>query len=146
MRGSEHGLACRRTSPALGFPTKIVGGYPLAGPVSTARPSAFHLSKPPSSTATLSKPERSQHPPEPRRPHHGADAVEHHAIVGADAMAAERGLELAMRRHHEAQLRLLIGEFALQIEKIRAGNMPGLEGVGPGTARTDVAAAVASSR
>jgi hypothetical protein len=49
--------------------------------------------------------------------------------VGIDAVTSERSLELGHFRHHEAEFRLLVGEFALQIEKIRAGNMPGLEGV-----------------
>jgi hypothetical protein len=38
--------------------------------------------------------ERLQHPPEPRSPHHGADAVEHDASTLADAMTAECDLEL----------------------------------------------------
>ena len=42
--------------PALGFAVNVAGGYPLAAPVSIGRPSAFHLSKQPSSTAALSKP------------------------------------------------------------------------------------------
>ena len=48
------------------------------------------------------------------------------------AVTAERGLELRDRRHHEAQLGVWIGELALQIQKIRAGNMPGLERVPSG--------------
>ena len=44
-------------------------------------------------------------------------------------MTAERGLELGGGRHHEMQLDIGLGEFALQIEKIRARNMPGLESV-----------------
>ena len=76
--------------------------------------------------------ERFQHPPEPRRPHCGADRVQHDQAVGADPVAAERGLELRDGRHHETQFGILIGEFALQIEKIRARNMPGLEGVPSG--------------
>jgi hypothetical protein len=47
-------------------------------------------------------------------------------------MTAERGLELRDRRHHEVKRRVLVGKFALQIQKIRSGNMPGLEGVPPG--------------
>ena len=64
--------------------------------------------------------ERSQHPPEPRRPHHGADAVEHDARAVAEAVAAERRRELRRRRHHEAEFCGGVGELALQIEKIRA--------------------------
>ena len=44
-------------------------------------------------------------------------------------MRAERGFELRGGRHHEMKLDIRLGEFALQIEKIRARNMPGLEGV-----------------
>ena len=47
-------------------------------------------------------------------------------------MAAEGRLELRDVRHHEAKLGGLVGEFALQIEEIRAGNMTGLEGVASG--------------
>ena len=47
-------------------------------------------------------------------------------------MAAEGGLKLRDLRHHEVQLGGLVGELALQIEKIRARNMPGLKGVPPG--------------
>src|ERR1700742_3354755 len=42
--------------PLFGFAVNVAGLYPLAGPVSMARPSAFHLSNPPSSTAAFSKP------------------------------------------------------------------------------------------
>src|ERR1700730_14062533 len=42
--------------PDRGFAVKVAGGYPFAGPLSMARFSAFHLSKPPSSTDALSKP------------------------------------------------------------------------------------------
>ena len=41
--------------------------------------------------------ERFQHPPEPRGPHHGANAVQHDASALADAMTAECGLELLYR-------------------------------------------------
>ena len=44
-------------------------------------------------------------------------------------MAAERGLELRGIRHHEAELRVVIGELALQIEEIGAGHMAGLKTV-----------------
>ena len=47
-------------------------------------------------------------------------------------MAAERRLELRDIRHHEAKLGVGIGELALQIQKIRARNMPGLERVPSG--------------
>jgi hypothetical protein len=47
-------------------------------------------------------------------------------------MTAERGLKLRDGRHHEAKLRGGIGEFALQIQKIRSRNMPGFEGVSSG--------------
>ena len=47
-------------------------------------------------------------------------------------MTAERGLELRGRGHHEMKLGILIGELALQIEKIRARNMPGFERMSPG--------------
>jgi hypothetical protein len=42
--------------PRRGFAMKVAGGYPFAGPASMARLSAFHLSNPPSSTETFSKP------------------------------------------------------------------------------------------
>jgi hypothetical protein len=47
-------------------------------------------------------------------------------------MPSEGDLQLCRSRHHEAQLRVLLGEFALNIEKVRAGNMCGLERVQPG--------------
>jgi hypothetical protein len=76
--------------------------------------------------------QRAQHPPESRRPHRGADAVKHHLAVRADAMAAKRGLKLRGRRHHEVKRRVLVGEFALQIQKIRSRNMPSLKGTPSG--------------
>ena len=51
--------------------------------------------------------ERFEHPPEPRRPHRRADRVEHHPAVVADAVAAERRLELRDIGHHEAKLGIL---------------------------------------
>ncbi len=47
-------------------------------------------------------------------------------------MAAKRCLKLRDRRHHEAQLRVLVGEFALQIQKVRSRNMRSFEGVPSG--------------
>jgi hypothetical protein len=47
-------------------------------------------------------------------------------------VAAKRGFKLRDRRHHEVKLRVWIGEFALQIQKICARNMRGLEGVPSG--------------
>ncbi len=44
-------------------------------------------------------------------------------------MTAERILEIANIRHHEAKRCLGIGELALQIQKVRARNMTGFEGV-----------------
>ena len=49
-------------------------------------------------------------------------------------MTAERSRELRDIGHHEFQFGALVGELALQIEEIRPGNMPGLEGVPTGTA------------
>ena len=76
--------------------------------------------------------ERFQHPPEPRRPHHAADAVEHDARALADAMAAERGGKLGDRRHHEAEPRGLVGELALQVEEVGARDMRRLEAAAAG--------------
>src|SRR6266853_4130832 len=76
--------------------------------------------------------QRVQHPPETRRPHRSADAVQHHPAVGPDPVAAKRGLKLRDRRHHEAQRRIRVGEFALQVQKVRSGNMRGLESVPSG--------------
>src|SRR5229473_4726909 len=76
--------------------------------------------------------QRAQHPPESRRPHRRADAVEHHSALRADAMATKRGLKLRDRRHHEVKRRILVGEFALQIQEIRSRNMPSLKGVPSG--------------
>ena len=56
-------------------------------------------------------------------------------------MAAERSLELGHIRHHEAKLGVGIGELALQIQKIRARNMPGLERVPPGHGEIGLGAA-----
>jgi hypothetical protein len=47
-------------------------------------------------------------------------------------MPTERGLELRDRGHHEMQPGILIGELTLQIQKIRARNMPGFERVSSG--------------
>src|SRR6185295_4228471 len=70
--------------------------------------------------------ERCQHPPEPRRPHRGADAVEHDLAFVGYAVAAERALEESHIRHHEAERGAGIRELALQVQKTRARNMPGL--------------------
>src|SRR5882757_7186816 len=78
------------------------------------------------------KTQRTQHPPESRRPHRRADAVEHHLTLRADPMATKRGLKLRGRRHHEVKRRILVGEFALQIQKIRSRNVPSLKGVPSG--------------
>ena len=56
-------------------------------------------------------------------------------------MAAERLLKLRNIGHHEAKLGIGIGELVLQIEKIRARNMPGLERVPPGYREIGKAAA-----
>ena len=45
---------------------------------------------------------------------------------------AKRPLELRNIRHHEAELGIGIGELALQIVKIRARNVSGLERVTSG--------------
>ena len=114
------GLRSRRESRRL---------ISLAGPVSMARPSAFHLSRPPSSTEAFSKPsDCSIHQ---NRVAHigGADRIEHHVAVCRYAVAAERSFELRNSWHHEAKLGAGIGELALQIQKIRARNMSGLESV-----------------
>src|SRR3954466_15393727 len=71
--------------------------------------------------------ERAQHPPEPRRPHHGADAVEYDRLGCIEAVAAEGGLQLSHVRHHEELLRGGVGELALQVEKTGARNMARLE-------------------
>ncbi len=47
-------------------------------------------------------------------------------------MAAERGLKLRGRWHHEVKRRILVGEFALQIQKIRSRNVRRFEGVPSG--------------
>src|SRR5258705_501372 len=73
--------------------------------------------------------EGSQHPPDPRRPHHAGDAVEQDSRIPADAMAPEGRFERGRRRHHEAKGRSRIGELALKIKEIRAWNMRGLETV-----------------
>jgi len=56
-------------------------------------------------------------------------------------VAAECGLELRDFRHHEAKLGAWIGEFALQIQKIRVRNMTGLVGM---ASRYDVIGYVAA--
>jgi hypothetical protein len=56
-------------------------------------------------------------------------------------VAAKRPLELRNIRHHEAKLGAGIGELALQVEKIRARNVPGLERVSPGHGEIGQAAA-----
>jgi hypothetical protein len=52
-------------------------------------------------------------------------------VVG-DPVPSEGDLQLRRARHHEAEPRVLIGVFALNIEKVRAGDMCGLERVQPG--------------
>ncbi|MGY4291532.1 hypothetical protein ACVWXO_010798 [Bradyrhizobium sp. LM2.7] len=47
--------------PARGAALKLVAGYLVAAPVSIGRPSASHLSKPPSSTCASTPSERSIH-------------------------------------------------------------------------------------
>jgi len=47
-------------------------------------------------------------------------------------VTAERPLEMRDVRHHEAKLGIGIGELALQVEKIRARDMPGLEAMPSG--------------
>ena len=56
-------------------------------------------------------------------------------------MTAERSLKLRNIRHHEAKLGVGIGELALQVEKIRARNMPGFERVTSGHGEIGLAAA-----
>ena len=56
-------------------------------------------------------------------------------------MTSERGLELRHLRHHEAKLGSGIGELALQIEKVRARNVAGFEGVPPGHGEIGLAGA-----
>jgi hypothetical protein len=56
-------------------------------------------------------------------------------------MTAERPLKLRNIRHHEAKFGTGIGELALQIQKVRARNMPGLERVTPGYGEIGQAAA-----
>src|SRR5204863_1547952 len=53
--------------------------------------------------------------------------IQHYAAVVIDAMAAERRFKLRDARHHEAQLGILVGEFALQVEEAGAWNMAFLE-------------------
>ena len=49
-----------------------------------------------------------------------------------DAMPAESGLKRCRCRHHEAQPRRGIGKLALQIEKVRAGDVPLLKAAATG--------------
>ena len=106
------------------------GWYAFAGPVSMARPSIFHVSRPPSSTEAFAKPsDCSIH--QKRVAHIGVPMLYsttwQQLAVGRHAVMAERRLELRDGGHHEMQRGVLIGELALQIEKIGARNMPGLE-------------------
>ena len=55
-------------------------------------------------------------------------------------MPAERSLEMRNIRHHEAKLGVGIGKLALQVEKIRARNMPGFERVTSGYGEIRLAA------
>src|SRR5262249_36305549 len=82
-----------------------------------------------------------EHPPEARRPHHRADAVEHDARPGREPVASEGRLELRGRRHHEAKPCGLIGELALQVEEIGARNMRVLERFPPGNGDIGIVAA-----
>ena len=62
MRRDDDNLRTLLLAPGFGtsafreLTTNVAGGYPFAGPVSSGRPSNFHLSSPPSSTDTVSKP------------------------------------------------------------------------------------------
>jgi hypothetical protein len=56
-------------------------------------------------------------------------------------MPAERSLEMPNIRHHEAKLGILVGELALQIQKVRARNMPGFERVTSGHGEIGLAGA-----
>jgi hypothetical protein len=47
-------------------------------------------------------------------------------------VTAERPLEMRNVRHHETKLGIGIGELALQVQEITAGNMPGFERVTSG--------------
>lgn len=47
-------------------------------------------------------------------------------------MASEGDLQLRRSRHHEAQPRVPLGELPLNIEKVRTGNVGGLERIQPG--------------
>src|SRR6478609_8846981 len=58
-------------------------------------------------------------------------------------MTSERGFELRRRGHHEAQPGVGVGELALQIEEIRARDVPGLERV---AARDDLVGRGAARR
>ncbi len=57
-------------------------------------------------------------------------------------MAAERRLELRDIGHHEAKLGALLGELALQVEKVGARNMAGREGLVAGHREIGDAAAL----
>ena len=72
------------------------------------------------------------------------DAVEHDAGALAEAVTAERRLELRGRRHHEAKPGRRIGELALQVEEVGAGNVRLLERLAPG--HRDVGIVVAGRR
>ena len=49
-----------------------------------------------------------------------------------DTVPAERGLQPGNRRHHEMQMRGGIGELALQVEEVGAGDVAVLERVAAG--------------
>ncbi|MGY3108964.1 hypothetical protein ACVWW7_005591 [Bradyrhizobium sp. LM6.9] len=53
--------------------------------------------------------------------------VEHDGLASIEAVAAEGGLQLGYARHHEELLRGGVGELALQVEKIGARDVAGLE-------------------
>ena len=47
-------------------------------------------------------------------------------------MSAERPFQFRCSRHHEVQVGALIGEFSLDVQKVRTGNMSGSERVETG--------------
>ena len=58
-----------------------------------------------------------QHPPDAAGPHRRGVTVEHDEGAVADALGGECLGELLERRQGEAQLRVLVGEVALQVEE-----------------------------
>ena len=57
-------------------------------------------------------------------------------------MPPEGAFKMRHIGHHEAQRSIRVGELALQIQKIRARNMPGLERVTPGHGKIRLVAAL----